>query len=152
VSYVIQRSAAEHADDDTEPLEEDDWHGLGERGVLRVAAEERRLHPEWEVRVMPPNHPGYDIEVYHGGVLIRYIEVKSLRDLWGNRGVGMTPTQFTLAQREGERYWLYVVERVEDANAPITRIQNPAQRVTRFQFDAGWRAIAATAAATPAVP
>jgi hypothetical protein len=153
VSYVIHRTATEPLEGDTEPFEEDDWHGLGHSGVERVAAEERLLNPDWDVRVMPPNHPGYDIEVHRGGVLLRYIEVKSLRDLWGNRGVGMTPRQFSLALQEGERYWLYVVERVETADAPITRIQNPAQRVSRFQFDAGWRAISvptATAATTTA--
>jgi hypothetical protein len=149
VSYVIHRPATEPPEGDAEPFEEDDWHGLGHRGVERVCAAERLLHPDWDVRVMPPNHPGYDIEVYQGGVLIRYIEVKSLRDLWGNRGVGMTPRQFSLALQECDRYWLYVVERVETADAPLTRIQNPARRVSRFQFDAGWRAIAVpTAAAT----
>jgi hypothetical protein len=163
VSYTVPRPSASGAQPETAPLEEDDWHGLGQRGVERVAEEEKRQHPGREVRVMvpdepgydtdlallsagkvvvkimPPNHPGYDIEVWEDGNRERYIEVKSLREAWGTCGVGMTPTQFENAQQHGTKYWLYVVERVESPDGAITRIHDPAHLVTRFQFDDGWK-------------
>ncbi len=163
VSYTVPRSSASGAQPETGPLEEDDWHGLGQRGVERVAEEEKRQHPGREVRIispdqadydtdpavlsagkvvvkiMPPNHKGYDIEVWEDGHWERYIEVKSLREAWGSRGVGMTPPQFEHAQQHRTKYWLYVVEQVESTDGPITRIQDPAHLVTRFQFDDGWK-------------
>jgi hypothetical protein len=146
VSYVLPPTG-DGSDGGTvrEVLEEDDWHGLGKLGVERVAKEEReRLDRctgcgKWEVKIMPPNHPGYDIEVWIDGAIERYIEVKSLRDAWGARGVGMTPTQFEQAQKSRAKYWLYVVEQVESPDGAVTRIQDPGTRVTRFQFDEGWK-------------
>jgi hypothetical protein len=143
-------------------LEEDDWQGLGNLGVERVAKEEIGQRSGREVKIikpgdagydnpallsdrvivvkiMPPNHPGYDIEVWNDGTIERYIEVKALRDAWGARGVGMTPTQFKHAQKWCDKYWLVVVEQVESPNGAVTRIQDPATCVTRFQFDDGWK-------------
>ena len=91
------------------------------------------------MKIMPPNYPGYDIEVWDDGSLERCIEVKSLRDDWGARGVGMTPKQFEHAQKLRDKYWLYIVEQVESPGGTISRIQNPAAHVTRYQFDDGWR-------------
>ena len=45
-----------------------------------------------------------------------------------------------MAQRLGQKFWLYVVERADQDDFCITRIQNPAQRVNEFMFDDGWRA------------
>ena len=144
-------------------LEEDDWQGHGKLGVeARVAHEEKKQRSGREVKIIQPgdggydnpallsigvavvkiiapNYPGYDIEVWIDGTIERYIEVKSLRDAWGTRGVGMTATQFEHAQKSRDKYWLYVVEQVGSANGAVTRIQDPSTRVTRFQFDHGWK-------------
>ena len=98
---------------------------------------------------MAHNHPGYDIESYGAeGQLLRYIEVKGLSDTWGARGAGMTETQFRRAVVEAEQYWLYVVERSDQTDARIYRIQNPANRVNQFLFDDGWRDAAETQSVT----
>jgi hypothetical protein len=58
---------------------------------------------------------------------------------WKDRPVGMTSTQFRMAQQYGDRYWLYVVEKAASAtDARIVRIQNPAGRDSTFTFDQGW--------------
>jgi hypothetical protein len=47
-----------------------------------------------------------------------------------------------MASIEGERYWLYVVEHLYEHEARIWWIQDPANRVTTFQFDEGWTKVA----------
>ena len=54
----------------------------------------------------------------------------------------MTDMQFKNNLAIGNRYWLYVVERADQPDFTIWRIQNPAQRVTSFMFDDGWKNIA----------
>jgi len=92
---------------------------------------------------MPPKHPGYDIKSKNdNGKIIRYIEVKSMSGYWGRTGTGMTNTQFDRARKEKELFWLYVVERTEQDDWKIYRIQNPARRVNRYFYDHNWRALA----------
>ena len=84
-------------------------------------------------------HEGYDIESADNSGNRRYIEVKSLSGLWGERNApGMTRPQYDYARRDGDQYWLYVVERATDEDYKIYRIQNPAQRVNQYLFDDGW--------------
>lgn len=88
---------------------------------------------------MPPRHPGYDVESKDSkGIVVRYIEVKSLSGDWGALGAGITKTQFDKALKLGKCFWLYVVERAEQQGYRIHRIQNPAQRVNQFFYDNGW--------------
>jgi hypothetical protein len=92
---------------------------------------------------MPHNHPGYDIESCSKvGAVERYIEVKSLKGDWDTYGRGLSRSQFIKAQELKNRYWLYVVERAEQDNFRISRIQNPAGRVGEFLYDDGWRDLA----------
>jgi hypothetical protein len=139
VSYVVAPTG-DGSDGEAmrDVLEEDDWQGLGNLGVERVAEEEKAQRSGREVKIikpgdagydnpallsdrvivvkiMPPNHPGYDIEVWIDGIIERYIEVKAMRDAWGARGVGMTPTQFEHAQKWRDKYWLFVDFWVGDA-------------------------------------
>jgi hypothetical protein len=54
----------------------------------------------------------------------------------------MTDMQFKNNLAIGNRYWLYVVERADQPDFTIWRIQNPAERVTQFMFDDGWKNVA----------
>jgi hypothetical protein len=109
-------------------------------GMERVLEFERRAG-----RIPVPlahNHPGYDIDSYDQfGSVVRYIEVKSIASTWGERGVGLTDTQFDAARTLRDSYWLYVVERAERDDYQIIRIPDPATKVTHFYYDSGWRVL-----------
>jgi hypothetical protein len=96
------------------------------------------------VTVMPPNHPGYDIESrsVDGGEVARYIEVKSQSGSWGADGVGMTVTEFNKARELGDLYWLYIVEWATSDQPEMYRIQDPAGKANWFFFDRGWSQVA----------
>lgn len=95
--------------------------------------------------VMPPKHPGYDIESKDStGSVVRYIEVKSLSGNWGIDGAALTRPQFEKARELGDRYWLYVVEKAQQQDFKIHPIQNPAQRVNQFIYDDGWKNLTST--------
>ena len=95
--------------------------------------------------VMPPKHPGYDIESKDStGSVVRYIEVKSLSGNWGIDGAALTRPQFEKARELGDRYWLYVVEKAQQQDFKIHTIQNPAQRVNQFIYDDGWKNLTST--------
>ena len=95
------------------------------------------------VEKMPKKNKGYDILVRNAdGEPQRYIEVKTTAGAWGVRGVGLTEPQFSLARKERERYWLYVVENLYRAQACLWEIRDPAGSVTYFQYDHGWQAAA----------
>ncbi|MFH1905954.1 MAG: DUF3883 domain-containing protein [Chloroflexota bacterium] len=92
---------------------------------------------------MDHTHEGYDIESVDQSRNRRYIEVKSLSGLWGERNApGMTRPQFDYARRDGDQYWLYVVERATEEDYRIYCVQNPALRVNQYLFDDGWRELA----------
>jgi hypothetical protein len=96
-----------------------------------------------EIRRMPTNNEGYDLEaVNENGEVVRYIEVKALRCAWHERPATLSSPQFELAQRESDRFWLYVVENAGQPDAKIHRIQAPARRAKYFTYDDGWRALA----------
>ncbi len=89
---------------------------------------------------MPHENPGYDIEsMNEQAEVVRFIEVKSLTGYWDKQGVKVSHTQFATAQKYGEKYWLYVVERAEDEDYAIIAIQDPARQVSEFRYDDGWR-------------
>ena len=93
---------------------------------------------------MPPNNKGYDIESQdaNGALLLRYIEVKSFSGNWDYTYADLSRDQFDKASQEREKFWLYVVERAEQDDFRIHRIQNPARKANHFMFDDGWRATA----------
>jgi hypothetical protein len=93
--------------------------------------------------VLPQNHEGFDIESRTSdGTLARFIEVKALSGEWGVTGAGLSKPQFDKAVELGDQYWLYVVERAEQNDYRIYRIQNPARQVNQFIYDSGWRGLA----------
>lgn len=85
--------------------------------------------------------PGYDVLSYDDDeTVLRIIEVKSTASAWSVRGVTMSPPQMARNRRDGDKFWLYVVEyALDDERRTVHRIQNPAERITEYVFDDGWR-------------
>lgn len=103
--------------------------------VLRYEREAGRCPQE-----MPHENPGFDIKSCDiAGNILRYIEVKSVAGMWNSQGVGLSATQFREGHLVADQYWLYVVERAEQSDAQIYRIQDPVRRVDQFFYDDGWR-------------
>jgi hypothetical protein len=91
-------------------------------------------------REMPHENPGYDIEsLDEYGNIVRYIEVKSTAEEWGETGVGLSDTQFRKAQELGPLYWLYVVECADSEDPRVYPIRAPANSVDKFMYDGKWR-------------
>jgi hypothetical protein len=110
---------------------------IGRAGVAAVLDYERSngRHPV----EMEHDHPGYDVESYDNGRVVRYIEVKSLAGEWGSGGMpNISPKQVDVARVNGKEAWLYVVELAEVAPR-ITAINDPVAQATAFVFDPGWR-------------
>lgn len=124
-----------------------------ERGVERVLQYERE-HGRPDIKVMPPNHKGYDVESRAAAQkpVARRIEIKSLggewrADLGGTGNVPqLTSSQFDQSGDDG-RHWLYVVEHaLDDSNWIVYPIQAVGKRANRFLFDHGWKQAAERAA------
>jgi hypothetical protein len=93
--------------------------------------------------IMAHNNPGFDIKsTDEGGIIARYIEIKSSAGEWSSDGVAVSKTQFEHATTHGDVHWLYVVEKATSADFRIFRIQDPAGRVNEFLYDDGWSAVA----------
>jgi hypothetical protein len=130
-------------DQEKKPSKERDGASEAARNATEQAGVDRVVEFEMEAgrepTVMPCNHPGYDIESCNAaGDVERYIEVKSLSGRWDRQGVGLTRTEFERANAFRDAYWLYVVERAQQKDSEIHRIQNPGARVTQFFYDRGW--------------
>ncbi len=143
--YPVLRSYVSHEDPEADREVDPELAELREcvdrHGINRVLEYERQ-HGR-HAREMPPCNPGYDVEsVDEAGQVVRYIEVKSLSGDWEGPHAGMSGAQFKRNEALGDRYWLYVVERADQENYKIWPIQNPAQRVTSFMFDDGWKLVA----------
>lgn len=143
--YPVLRSYVSHTDPnedrESDPVQAERREKVNRSGMDKVLAYEvsQQRHP----REMPPLHPGYDVESDNDqGHVERYIEVKSLSGDWEGLHAGMTDTQFEKNQEIGNRFWLYVVERADQPDYRIWRIQNPAGQVTNFMYDDGWKGMA----------
>jgi hypothetical protein len=130
ISYVAARP------DDEEP----DPDGLDQE--KRLALEARAIdfilscEPEWKRTL--PNNPGFDLfQVDDKNREVRWCEVKAMTGSLHDRPVGLSHTQFKLAQKHGESFWLYVVEYAR-TDPRIVRIQDPAGKARTFTFDHGW--------------
>jgi hypothetical protein len=127
-----------------------DPHGEAKRSAaspeVEVAAVEHVVRREeaagHKVQRMHRTNEGYDLEVMAPGEADpRILEVKGLRHAWDQRGIALTPAEFLAAQRFGSRYWLVVVEYALEAEPKVVRIHNPANSVTEYRFDDGWRCV-----------
>jgi hypothetical protein len=120
---------------------------IGEAGVdLVVKHLVQELADEGlTVQKMPDGQKGYDVLVRDADDNpVRYVEVKTVTDRWGDQGVGLSRAQYELADDDRERFWLYVVEHVYDPDARIFAINDPAGQIGQFFFDRGWQAVAET--------
>lgn len=131
------------------PDVDDEGRGLDrlthtERMALEKDAIDLICSREPHLKIMPAGNTGFDlIETDAVGQPERWVEVKAMTGSLRDRPVGLSRVQFEFAQRHGEQYWLYVVERANEADrARIVKIQDPAGRAGTFTFDHGWIAIA----------
>lgn len=125
--------------------EEPDPDGLThvDRLALEEAAIKLVIYREPQLQRTPTNNAGFDlIELAEDDDPIRWIEVKAMKETLLDRPVGLSKFQFEFAQRNAERYWLYIVERADTDDANIVRISDPAGKARTFTFDRGWRAVA----------
>lgn len=131
-----------------EDREESDLHVMDH--ALRMQIEGHALDQiiqyEPMLRRTAADNPGFDLyEMDDSGVIVRWVEVKSMTGSLDAHPVGISRTQFEFAREVGDAYWLYVVEYAsEPANTRILRIQDPVNRSLTFTFDRGWRDIALT--------
>lgn len=94
-----------------------------------------------EVVEMPPNNEGFDIRRGPESA-DEYIEVKGLTGAWGAEGIVVTPPELRMAERQRERYWLYVVEyATEPSRRHLYKIQDPYGKTNQFRFDSGWKSV-----------
>lgn len=136
LSYVMPGDSFNEDPPDAEAAER--RGKVDEAGVRRVMESEKAAGRE--PSEMDHGNKGYDIKSFDEdrATLLRYIEVKSLGGDWDADGVKLTVSQFESAEENGDRYWLYVVERAEKDDFTIHRIKNPAAQVMYYVFDAGW--------------
>lgn len=92
------------------------------------------------VKEMPQTQPGFDLISFDKETAeeLRYIEVKGTKSKWGDRGVSVSYTQFSNAQDQGDKSWLYIVDDVYGESPRLYRIQNFAMRTNTFKYDSGW--------------
>jgi hypothetical protein len=112
---------------------------VDQAAVKRVIGYERergRLANE-----MDHGNEGYDIEsMGPDGEIERYIEVKGLSGAWTEFGVSVSRAQHRKAIREGQGFWLYVVEfALEPDRSRVFAIQDPAELIDQYWFDDGWK-------------
>lgn len=144
-SYVVP--ASPDGDSDSTGRESDGRiaavDAAGIAGVLSYEREQGRT-PE-DMNETSPGNEGYDVRSYYDdGEIARWIEVKSTAGAWDRMGVSLSPAQFRFAQRDAaEQFWLYVVEfALDPEQRRVWCIQDPAERVTDFMFDDGWKGLA----------
>ena len=92
------------------------------------------------VKEMPQTQPGFDLISFDKETAeeLRYIEVKGTTSKWGVRGVSVSYTQFSNAQNEGDKSWLYIVDDVYGKSPKLYRIQDFAFKTKIFKYDSGW--------------
>ncbi len=89
-------------------------------------------------RSVESEHVGYDFEIQTGSGLI-YLEVKSSASEWAGWENNLTPNEFFVAKRLGDRYFLCVIDRVLSEESSLYFIQDPAGRADGFLFDEPWK-------------
>ncbi len=96
------------------------------------------LQPE-SIELLGGNNTGFDIQ-YKLNDFDYFVEVKGLSGSWDESDVLLSSAQFEKAQKEGEKYSIFVVEFVDDnSQRAIWEIRNPAHYFKKMQIDHGWR-------------
>ncbi len=116
---------------------------LGENYLLKLA-KKYVLSPDNDFYKASPNNKGYDIteENRSSGRIVRYIEVKTLTGKWGEGGVSVTEHQFDFAQKQKDRWWLFVIEGINTDSPKVYQFKNPVVEANRFMFDSSWKQLA----------
>lgn len=143
ISYVATHpNEIEH---DPDGLQQEARMALEEQAISLILAREPQL------KRTPTHNPGFDLfESNEAEEPIRRIEVKAMTGDLRGRPVGLSHTQFECAQKNGDAYWLYIVEHAGDAhNSRIVRIQDPAGKARTFCFDHGWISVAEVDTSVP---
>ena len=100
-----------------------------------------KYYNNWEFEEMAHNNPGYDIHgISKDGKKEMFIEVKGIKDSW-SKGVLVSYKQFFFAQKNQDKFWLYIVERAMK-KPQLYKIQNPFFKTKKFIFDKGWKLVA----------
>ncbi len=151
LSYVEGPSDTERRPDDV------DTEGASARdavGKAAVAHALSTLAPMWaSLTEMPHSNPGYDVLARTAAGTEEFIEVKGQSGAWTHEGVALTPTELSMAQRAGERYWLCVVEfALDDRRREVSVVKNPFGLTQQFRFDVGWKAAADKISSVPLIP
>ncbi|HIP33883.1 MAG TPA: DUF3883 domain-containing protein, partial [Bacteroidia bacterium] len=118
---------------------------IGDKGENYILAnnETLLLSKTNDFQKAPTNNKGFDIyEKDASGQTIRYIEVKTLTGQWGQGGVGITKDQLEFAQKQKDKWWLFVVENINTDNTKIYQFKNPILEANRFMFDNSWKQLA----------
>ena len=142
VTYVFPKkefeSATENPDSNTNSERVRNIGKTAENHVFRIEEEDGR-----KPKLMPINHPGYDLESYGNSEDdIRYIEVKGIDGDWTDVGVGISSRQYEEAVSKGDSYWLYIVENALSEKPIVHRLNNPVAAISNYRFDSNWRIIA----------
>jgi hypothetical protein len=138
VSYVAV-DAIDEADDDVS-----DSASYADRMHTESLAIDYILQFEPRLQRTAAGNPGFDLfAADEAGNPDRWVEVKAMVGTLDDRPVGLSRMQFLTAQREGSRYWLYIVELAKSERPRLIRIQDPAGRARTFTLDKGWREVAA---------
>lgn len=137
-SYVPSPDGS-NSETPSDAADSDDCSSVDIAGVRRVLEHEQNAGRR--PKEMPHTNPGYDVESSDGtGVVVRYIEIKSLSGAWRRSYAVLSRTQFDKASELQDLFWLYVVEHAERSDFRIHRIPNPALKANHFMFDDGWTA------------
>jgi len=121
---------------------------IGDAAVKFVLDFERRN--DRSPTAMDHNNEGFDVLSEDAQGQARYIEVKGTDGEWDALGVGITGPQFSYAQHQCDRFWLYVVENARSVSPTVYCINDPVSLITQYRFDAGWKDLAKNSTSEPA--
>lgn len=132
-------------DEEQSKREKESAKEIGDRGENYILAHKETLllSKDNDFQKAQVNNKGFDIyEKDTNGQIIRYIEVKTLTGQWGQGGVGITEHQLEFAQKEKDKWWLFVVENINTDNTKVYQFKNPILEANRFMFDNSWKQLA----------
>jgi hypothetical protein len=131
--------------DEEEESQKESAKEIGDKGENYILAykETLLLSKNNDFQQAPTNNKGFDIyEKDTNGQIVRYIEVKTLTGQWAQGGVGITKEQLEFAQKEKDKWWLFVVENINTDNTRVYQFKNPILEANRFMFDNSWKQLA----------
>jgi len=131
--------------DEEEKSQRESAKEIGDKGENYILAykETLLLSKNNDFQQAPTNNKGFDIyEKDANGQIVRYIEVKTLTGQWAQGGVGITKDQLEFAQKEKDKWWLFVVENINTDNIKVYQFKNPILEANKFMFDNSWKQLA----------